>query len=102
MPFAEDLSVFFNTGEHAVQTTIKDKDGVLVRSAAVIFWAPFDEMQVGVDSTVGHGQPRVQCRTADLAGVKKDYIFEIGDASYRFVRKDDDGTGVSVAFLRET
>lgn len=102
MSLGEDLAPFFNTDEHAVAATIKTGEGVLVRAAAVIFSTPFREMPVGVPgSSVGQGQPRVLCKTADLAGVKKEFIFDIGGTVYRFVKSEDDGTGVSTAFLRK-
>lgn len=95
----DDLSVFFNPDEHAAAATIKEPGGALVRTANVIFNEPVQETQVGAGE-VNHAQPSLMCPTADLAGVKKNYVFEIaGKGTFRVVRQSSDGTGVSTVFL---
>lgn len=95
----EDLSLFFNPDEHAVAATFKTPGGVPVRTANVIFTEPLQEMQFGQES-VGHAQPSLQCPTADLDGVKKDYTVEIeARGTFRVVRQLSDGTGVSTVLL---
>lgn len=101
MAFDEDLTPFFNPDEFAVSATIKTPAGVVVRTANVILSTPVQEMAVGAGAEVAHLQPSLQCRTVDLAGVKKEYIVEVGSAVFRIVRHEADGTGVSVAFLRK-
>lgn len=101
----EDLTPFFNTDEHAVVATISTPQGALVTEANVIFSSPVGEVQVGA-SEVAHLQPSFQAPTAELAGVKKDYIVTIDNAegfseTYRVVRRENDGTGLSTAWLRK-
>lgn len=100
MPLAEDLSVFFNVGEHASPATIKTPQGATLRSANVIFSTPVQEAGLG-QVEVATQQPFLQIPTADLDGVKKDYVFDIGAKSYAVVRWEHDGTGVSVVYLRK-
>ena len=95
----DDLAVFFNPDEHALPATIKEPGGATLRTANVIFNDAVQEMQVG-QGEVGHAQPSLMCPTADLAGVRKNFIFEIeGRGTFRVVRQQSDGTGVSTVFL---
>lgn len=100
MAFVEDLTVFFNTAEHAVAATFKTPGGEVVRGAKVILSTPVQEVPLGAGE-VAHLQPSIQCPTADLAGVRKNFVVEIGADTYRVVRREDDGTGVSTAWLRK-
>lgn len=97
----EDLSIFFNTDEHAVAATFKTDGGALVREANVIFSLPVQEMQVGAGQGVGQLQPSLQCPTADAEGVKKNYVVEVSGGTFRVVRKESDGTGISTVWLRK-
>lgn len=94
----EDLSPFFSLDEHAVEATFKTPAGVVVRTAGVILSLPVGEVQVGA-SEVAHLQPSLQCPTADLEGVIKNYRVEVGGDSYRVVRRENDGTGLSTVWL---
>ena len=97
----EDLSIFFNADEHAVAATFKTGDGALVREANVILSLPVQEMQVGAGAGVEHLQPSLQCPTADVEGVKKNYIVEVGGSTFRVVRRESDGTGLTTVWLRK-
>jgi hypothetical protein len=102
----EDLTPFFNTDEHAVEATMQTPQGVLVATANVIFSTPVGELQVGAGE-VAHLQPTFQAPTAELTGVKKDYIVRIWneaesvEETYRVVRRENDGTGLSTVWLRK-
>lgn len=96
----EDLSVFFNPGEFAVAATLKTPEGTPLRTINVILSLPVGELAVGAGE-VAHLQPTFQCPTADLEGVRKDYIAEIGADTFRVVRRESDGTGVSTVWLRK-
>lgn len=96
----EDLTPFFNLDEHAVEAAIRTPQGVAVRTIKVILSVPVGEVQVG-EGEVAHLQPTFQCATADLEGVRKDYVAVIAGTTYRVVRRENDGTGLSTAWLRK-
>lgn len=96
----EDLSVFFDTDEHAVEATISTPQGVLVMTVNVILSLPVGEVAVG-QGEVAHLQPTFQAPTAELAGVKKDYVVETGGSAYSVVRRENDGTGLSTVWMRK-
>jgi hypothetical protein len=96
----EDLKPFFNLDEHAVGATIRTPAGVFVRTAKVILSLPVGEVQVGAGE-VTHLQPSIQCPTAELEGVVKNYLVEVGGDTYRVVRRENDGTGLSTAWMRK-
>lgn len=97
----EDLRIFFNPDEHAVAATFKTDGGALVREANVILSLPVQEMQVGPGQGVEHLQPSLQCPTPDVEGVKKNYIVEIGGGTFRVLRRESDGTGLTTVWLRK-
>jgi hypothetical protein len=94
----EDLTPFFNLDEHAVEAAIKTPESVAVRTVKVILSLPVGEMQVGAGE-VAHLQPSFQCPTAELEGVTKNYLAVVGGVTYRVVRRENDGTGLSTVFL---
>jgi hypothetical protein len=101
----EDLTIFFNADEHAVEATITTPSGVLVTTVNVIFSSPVGEMQVG-PGEVAHLQPTFQAPTAELMGVKKDYRAVIYNAegypeTFSVVRRENDGTGLTTVWLRK-
>jgi hypothetical protein len=96
----DDLTPFFNLDEHAVEAAIQTPEDVAVRTIKVILSVPVGEVQVG-QGEVTHLQPTFQCATSDLVGVKKDYIAIIASTTYRVVRRENDGTGLSTAWLRK-
>lgn len=100
----EDLKPFFNLDEHAVEATFQTPEGTDAGEANVILSLPVGEMPVGAAGEVAHLQPSFQCATADIAGVKKGYKVLIDDAegitvTYRVVRRENDGTGLSTVWL---
>lgn len=97
MPF-DDLTPFFNLDEHAVEAVIKTPQGAAVRTIKVIFSEPVGEMPVGAGE-VAHAQPTFQCPTADLQGVIKGYLAVIGGTTYKVVRRENDGAGLSTVWL---
>ena len=104
MPF-DDLTPFFNTDEHAVFADISTPEGALVNTVKVILSLPVGEVTVG-PGEVTHLQPSFQAPTAELAGVRKDYIVAVDNAegfpeTYRVVRRESDGTGLSTVWLRK-
>ncbi|HEX8499282.1 MAG TPA: hypothetical protein VF659_01730 [Pyrinomonadaceae bacterium] len=98
MGVTDDLSPFFNLDEHAVEAALKTPEGVAVRTIRVILSVPVGEVQVGA-AEVTHLQPTFQCATADLEGVRKGYQAVIAGTTYRVVRRENDGTGLSTAWL---
>ena len=98
MPIGEDLTPFFNLDEHAVEAAIQTPAGVAVRTIKVILSVPVGEVQVG-EGEVTHLQPTFTCATADLAGVKKNYLAVIAGTTYKVVRRENDGTGLSTVWL---
>jgi hypothetical protein len=101
VPLPENFKVFFNEDEHAVPATFKTPEGALVREASVILSLPVQEMQVGPGQGVEQLQPSVQCPTADVEGVKKNYVVEVGGGTFRVVRRESDGTGLTTVWLRK-
>jgi hypothetical protein len=96
----EDLTPFFNTDEHAVEAAIKTPQDVLVRTVNIILSLPVGEVAVGAGE-VAHLQPSFQAPTVELVGVKKDYIVETGGNTYRVVRRENDGTGLTTVWMRK-
>ncbi|HEX8336082.1 MAG TPA: hypothetical protein VF621_05090 [Pyrinomonadaceae bacterium] len=94
----EDLTVFFNSDEHAVEAVIKTPQGALVTTVNVILSLPVGEVAVGAGE-VAHLQPSLQAPTVELEGVKKNYVVEVGGSTYRVVRRENDGTGLSTVWM---
>lgn len=98
MGLADDLTPFFNLDEHAVEAAIQTPQGAALRTIKVILSLPVGEVQVGAGE-VAHLQPSFQCATSDLQGVIKNYLAVIGGATYKVVRRENDGTGLSTVWL---
>lgn len=96
----EDLSVFFDPDEHAVEADIKTPQGALVTTVNIILSLPVGEVAVG-QGEVAHLQPSFQAPTAELAGVRKEYVVETGGDTYRVVRRENDGTGLTTVWMRK-
>jgi len=94
----EDLRPFFNLDEHAVEAALKTPSGDAVRTINVILSVPVGEVQIG-EAEVTHLQPTFQAPTADLEGVRKNYLAVIGGTTYKVVRRESDGTGLSTVWL---
>ena len=97
----DDLDHFFNPDEHAVAATVKKSDGTPVGTFNVILVTPVQDMALVASGSVSQLQPSIQGRTEDLGGVEKEYIVEAGGATYRAVKRANDGTGVSTVWLRK-
>jgi hypothetical protein len=95
---SEDLSVFFDTDGHAVEATISTPQGVPVTTINIILSLPVGEVAVG-QGEVAHLQPSLQAPTVELEGVKKNYVVEVGGSTYRVVRRENDGTGLSTVWM---
>lgn len=92
MPFAEDLSVFFDEADFAVAATL---EGVAVRG---IFDEPYAEPLSGM---VEGSSPTFVCRSADIPSVAHEQTLVIGARSFKVVGVEPDGTGVTLLRLRE-
>ena len=91
MPFAEDMTAFFNPAEFASNATL---GGVSVRGV-------FDA-QYASEYDVSGTSPTLTLATADCAGVVVGgTVAIIGSTSYTVTQHQPDGTGVSVLRLRE-
>lgn len=99
MPVGEDLAPFFSLDEHAVEAALKTPQGAAVRTVRVILSLPVGEVQVGAGE-VTHLRPSLLCATSDLEGVRENYLAVIGGATYAVVRRENDGTGLTTAWLR--
>lgn len=101
----EDLTIFFNRAEHAVRAVFSTPQGALVGEASVILSTPVQDMQLIADYQTKQLQPSIQCRTADVEGVRRNYKVEIdgplGVTTYHVTGRDDDGTGLSIVWLRK-
>jgi len=103
MAFTEDLDVFFDTDDFAVEATIKTSAGVTVRTINVILTSTLAGLEV-LGGEVLAGQPALRCKTADLdlapTVVLNQHKLTIGSTTYRIVDRADDGTGVSTLRIR--
>jgi hypothetical protein len=100
MPFAEDLSVFFDTNFVGTPAEIKDRSGAHVRSANVILDTPTAAVTEGGE--VVALTPSVMGREADLADARTDYTLTIGGVVYVVTGPPrNDGTGLSTVGLRK-
>jgi hypothetical protein len=94
MSFTEDLSVFFNNADFADTVTVIATG----RTFQGIFDAAYFDPEVGaavVDST----DPRITCKTSDLANVERGRQISIKGATYSVVSVQPDGTGTSIVML---
>lgn len=98
MPVSEDLTPFFSLDEHAVEAALQTPEGAAVKMIKGILSVPVGEVAVGAGE-VTHLQPSFQCATSDLQGVIKNYLAVVGGTTYRVVRRENDGTGLSTVWL---
>jgi hypothetical protein len=101
--FTEDLSLFFDTTNgFAVDVTIKS-GATTVRTIKGIFDAGLDNAALlGTDIEVPN--PSLVCRTSDLdasPAVTHANTFVIASVTYRFMNRQDDGTGISTVTLQK-
>lgn len=90
----DDLSAFFDENHFAVDATWK---GCAVRG---IFDNEFAEVEVGEVAVEGT-QPRFMCKTSDVVALVADEDFTVGGVTYKTIRQEPDGTGISLVILRK-
>lgn len=98
MAFTEDLGVFFDESDFAVQAAITLPNNS-VRVISVIFDATTQGIQL-YDSNIEADTPSFQCKTSDLTGVKTGNQVVIENKTYAVGRKEPDGTGVTTVYLK--
>jgi hypothetical protein len=100
MAFTENLATFFDTDSgFAVNATIKTGAGATVRTAKAIFTKPVQELQV-FEQSLEASLPFLLLQTTDLAGVDHTHTFTIDAVQYRIVKRNDDGTGLSIVWIK--
>ena len=100
MAFAEDLDLFFDLGDFAVEAEIRQPDNTLVRRANVILSTP-TQIAAIFDEAVAASSPFIQGRAADLNDARDNWKVVIGAASYRVSGSPfEDGTGVTIVYLK--
>ena len=100
MAFTENLAAFFDTSKgFAVAATIKTAAGATLRTANVILTKPIQDVAL-FEQALEASLPFLQIRTADLAGVDHTHTFTIDAAVYRIVKRNDDGTGLSIVWIK--
>jgi hypothetical protein len=89
MAFSEDLSVFFDTSEFAVDATVA---GVAVKGI-------FDHQYVEEFDITGEA-PTLLCQTSQLpSGLSQGDTVSIGSTQYQVVGIQPDGTGLTLLVL---
>jgi hypothetical protein len=97
--FAEDVSLFFDQGEFAVEAVFT-RAGAEVATASVIFNAPSHEVNFG-QAAVEESAPFLMAPSASLAAVRRKDAVAVNGADYFVERLHPDGTGMTVAYLAE-
>jgi hypothetical protein len=90
--FVEDLTVFFQADEFAVDATL---NGVAVRG---VFDNQFDSSSIAVGDIAG-SSPGFTLRTVDVPAKPVGKLLVIAGKTYKVVEHRPDGTGVSVLRL---
>ena len=95
LPLAADLLAILNVQEFAVAVTY---NGATINGV-------FDNETVPVEAggfvPVHQEQPRLTCRTADVAGIADDQTMVISGVTYKIRAWIHDGTGVTVVQLEK-
>lgn len=95
LPLAADLAAILNVNEFAVAVTY---NGATINGV-------FDNETVPVEAggfvPVHQEQPRLTCRTADVAGIADDQTMVISGVTYKIRAWIHDGTGVTVVQLEK-
>jgi len=101
MAFTEDMTVFFDTDDHAVigdLHQVKDGSGVDVNGIFDNESVFIDTGYAGVDSS----GPSFTCATSDISKINRNWYLNVNGAEYKIVRVSPDGSGVSVCQLEAT
>ena len=90
--FSEDLSIFFNSDEHAVKAIFQGRyiDGIFDNE-----YYPVDIGETEFESY----QPRFMCAVADLTYVVNGSVLSINDTDYTVRSIQKDGTGLASLVL---
>lgn len=84
--FEEDLDVFLNTDEHAIEAIVIESGNVITG----IFDRPYtDALDVQGFS------PSLTCKSADVGELRRGRLIEIESTVYKVVNVEPDGTGIS-------
>lgn len=102
MAFTEDLSVFFNTDDHAVDATWTPAAGGGPYTIQVIFDNGYRQYEIG---EAGQAGAEPQCLVSDTqiaqgSGMKRGDALTINSGDYTVAQVEADGTGVSLVWLR--
>lgn len=98
MAFVEDLDVFFETDDFAVEAVITLSDAS-TRGVNVIFETPSQAVDI-YDSAVVDDMPMLRIKTINLENVRRGDQIEVESKNYIIERMIDDGTGVSSVYLK--
>jgi len=93
--FSEDLTAFFNLGEHAVEAIYRPAAGAPAVPVNGIFENGYLEA-LGMAGS----QPEFTCPAAGVPAFSAGDVLEIGDTDYTVVGARGDGTGVTVLQLQ--
>lgn len=98
MPFAEDLSVFFDIADFATRAAYLPAgagDDAEPTSVDGIFDNAFENVLGAVEDR----HPQFLCRDADVPGVAHGATLTVGTTAYQVVGVQPDGTGVTLLRL---
>lgn len=102
MAFTEDMTVFFDSDDHAVEATVYQTSigfgGVSVKGIFDAESVFVDMGYAGADS-IGSS---FTCATSYIGTNKRNWYLDIDGTEYKIVRVQPDGTGVSVCQLEAT
>jgi len=98
MPFTENLSPFFASrgGGFAIPATITGAAGPVY---GILDVEPV-EVMLGEMPIIGN-KPVFTCKTADLPALSRGLSVVINSTSYKLVKPENDGTGVTKLILDE-
>lgn len=104
MMFAEDLSVFFSSAEHAVEAEITPNGALAPAIVSGIYHGAWLRT-AGLAVDVATAAPALQLPTADVPCAWREASVRVlagpGQGSYTAVEHHADGTGVSFLVLHE-
>ena len=96
MAFAEDLSLFFDTDEFAVEATATTRAGATLQLKVIFDAPPADAFGAG---GMEASQPAVLVATSAVEALRQGDLFVVGARSYRVENTQPDGTGVTRLLL---
>jgi len=98
MAFTENLDQFFDDSDFAVDAVFNlSPSGT--RTVKTIFDTPTQSVDI-YDTSIEADAPFLRCKTADLSNVKINANVLIGAVNYKVKRITNDGTGVSIVYLK--